>query len=312
MPNTPLLSLAPLSYYWPRRDTLQFYADALEWPVDILYLGEVICERRHELKLEDWIAIANCAREAGKEVVLSSMHLIESEQDRRKLHRLIDAAGQHNLMVEANDYSAVGVLHAHRMPFVAGPHLNLYHSASLSRLRDLGAIRFTAPNELSQQDLTALLAQKPLDMQTEVHVWGRMALAFSARCFTARHHRLHKDQCEFRCLDYPDGLLLSTQENERFLNLNGIQTQSATCLNLAAQLPTLNAMHVEVLRLQVQSQNMATILACFDEARRNNQVAMIDPQYLPPDAQASDGYWQGKPGRQLISASSKRRVTTNL
>jgi collagenase-like PrtC family protease len=57
-------------------------------------------------------------------------------------------------------------------------------------------------------------------------VWGRMPLAFSARCFTARHHRLRKDACEFRCLDYPDGLVANTGEGQAFFTLNGIQTQS--------------------------------------------------------------------------------------
>ena len=54
-----------------------------------------------------------------------------------------------------------------------------------------------------------------------------MPLAFSARCFTARHHRLKKDECDFRCRDDADGLLLAAGEGEPFLVLNGIQTQSA-------------------------------------------------------------------------------------
>ncbi len=50
---------------------------------------------------------------------------------------------------------------------------------------------------------------------TEVFAFGRMPLAFSARCFTARHHRLKKDECDFRCRDDADGLLLATSEGER-------------------------------------------------------------------------------------------------
>jgi hypothetical protein len=63
-----------------------------------------------------------------------------------------------------------------------------------------------------------------------VFAYGRMPLAFSARCFTARHRNLPKDDCQFSCMDHPDGLMLKTRESEDFLVLNGIQTQSARVL----------------------------------------------------------------------------------
>jgi collagenase-like PrtC family protease len=44
-------------------------------------------------------------------------------------------------------------------------------------------------------------------METELFGYGRLPLAFSARCFTARHYNLQKDDCQFRCLDHPDGLV---------------------------------------------------------------------------------------------------------
>ena len=48
------LSLGPLRYYWPRQAVLEFYAGVAEAPVDIVYLGETVCARRHELRLADW------------------------------------------------------------------------------------------------------------------------------------------------------------------------------------------------------------------------------------------------------------------
>ena len=45
----------------------------------------------------------------------------------------------------------------------------------------------------------ALQAQRPAGMETEVLAFGRLPLAVSARCFTARAHNLPKDQCDFRC-----------------------------------------------------------------------------------------------------------------
>src|SRR5690606_37542884 len=61
------LSLGPMQYFWPREHTLAFYRDVAGWPVDIVYLGETICSKRRELRLQDWLAIAHELVAAGKE-----------------------------------------------------------------------------------------------------------------------------------------------------------------------------------------------------------------------------------------------------
>lgn len=296
------ISLAPLAYYWTKEDTLRFYQEAAHWPVDIIYLGEVVCSRRHLLKLDDWLALASELRNAGKEVVMSSLTLIDSEMDRRNMHRMIDRASADGLLIEANDFSAVRAMQ--NAPFVAGPHLNIYHDGTLAWLAGLGACRFLPPIELPRNELATLQQLRPTAMQTEVQVWGRMALAFSSRCFTARHHRLTKDNCEFRCGMYPDGLPLATRDSEDFLTINGIQTQSATCLDLGAQLPELAAMGVDILRLQPQSQGMERVVAAFDTARNTLAAAQIGAALLPAQSQRSNGYWLAQPGMQWTDATA--------
>lgn len=296
------ISLAPLAYFWSKEQTLAFYVDAMSWPVDIIYLGEVVCSRRHLLKFEDWFALAKELRDAGKSVVMSTQTLIDNEPDRRAMHRLIERATAEEFAVEANDFSAVRVLNQTGAKFIAGPHLNVYHADTLAWLAGLGATRFLPPLEMPGIDLAAIQKERPVGVETEVQVWGRMALAFSARCFTARHHRLHKDQCEFRCDAHPDGLPLSTRDNKIFLNLNGIQTQSASCTDLGAQLPELQSMGVEILRLQPQSQHMAEVIAAFDIARSANTIASAPEAALPAAAERSNGYWFGAPGMQWQAA----------
>ena len=132
-------------------------------------------------------------------------------------------------------------------------------------------------------------------MQTEVFVFGRMPLAFSARCFTARHHNLNKDSCEFRCLDDPDGITLRTREGEPFLTLNGIQTQSALSYNLLAEVPRLQGVGIDVLRLSPQSMHMREIIDAWAVALRGETPPDID-SLLPVGP--CDGYWFGRPGME--------------
>lgn len=299
--NSMKISLAPAAYYWSREDTFQFYADATEWPVDIVYLGEVVCSRRHLMKLDDWFAVARELRAAGKQVVMSTLTLIDSEADRRAMQRLVERSGAEGLLIEANDFSAVRAMNG--APFVAGPHLNVYHAGTLAWLAELGACRFVPPLEMSRDDLNTIQQERPAGLQTEVQVWGRMALAFSSRCFTARHFRLRKDNCEFRCQEHPDGLPLATRDSKEFLTINGIQTQSSTCMDLSAHVPELAQMGVDILRLQPQSQNMAGVVAAFDMARSGN--ASVPDACLPPNAERSNGYWLGKPGMQWLATSDE-------
>ena len=296
------ISLAPLAYFWSKQQTQAFYVDVMNWPVDIVYLGEVVCSRRHLMKFEDWFAIANELRAAGKSVVMSTLTLIDNEADRRGMHRLIERATAEEFAVEANDFSAVRVLSQTGAKFIAGPHLNVYHADTLAWLAGLGATRFLPPLEMPGIDLAAIQQERPVGVETEVQVWGRMALAFSARCFTARHHRLRKDSCEFRCDAYPDGLPLATRDKKIFLNLNGIQTQGASCTDLGAQVPELAKMEVEIVRLQPQSQHMAEVVAAFDLARRANTIASVPEAALQGSAERSNGYWFGAAGMQWQAA----------
>ncbi len=78
-------------------------------------------------------------------------------------------------------------------------------------MASLGATRWVMPLEMRASDLAVVQKAAPAGLQTEVFAYGRMPLAFSARCFTARHYNLPKDDCGFRCIEHADGQLLKSR-----------------------------------------------------------------------------------------------------
>ena len=292
------LSLGPLQYYWHRDTVFDFYQPIAETPVDIVYLGEVVCSRRHELRASDWIDIARMLRDAGKEPVMSTLVLLESTSDVADMHKIVR---DEEFLIEANDMGAVHKL-AGKRPFVAGPQLNIFNADTLAWMAGLGASRWVMPLEMKRSDLAVLLQDPPAGLQTEVFAYGRMPLACSARCFTARHYNLPKDDCGFRCIEHPDGQLLQTREKESFLVINGIQTQSARVHNLVGDVPALRAAGVDILRISPQSQHTDQIIAAFDAARRAERPDPGALQAMGPlmPAAPCNGYWHGKPGLELV------------
>ena len=288
------LSLGPIAYFWSADSVRAFYEEVARWPVDVVYLGETVCAKRRTLAPRDWLALAERLTEAGKEVVLSTLALIEAESELAALERI---CGNGAFAVEANDMAAVRLL-AGRARFVAGPHLNTYNGETLAMLAEAGAKRWVLPVELSRETLRDLQIARPMGLETEVLVHGRLPLAFSARCFTARAHNLPKDQCDFRCGDYPDGLALRTQEDEPLFTVNGTQIQSAAPCNLLAALDELDALGVDVFRIEPRAAGTDKIVDAFRQVmeKAREPTAVLDSLSASEPEEWCNGYWYGEPG----------------
>ncbi len=293
------LSLGPILYFWDRDTVLDFYARAADSAADIVYLGETVCSKRRALRAEDWLGLAERLEAAGKEVVLSTLALIEAESELGAMRRQCENG---RFDVEANDMGAVNML-AGRAHFISGPHLNVYNAGTLGLLAQAGARRWVLPVELGREQLAALQAARPAGMETEVFAFGRLPLAFAARCFTARAHNVPKDDCGFRCADDADGMLLSTQEGKPFLTLNGIQTQSAETCSLAAELPEMQQLGVDVARVSPQSRGTFEIVDIFramlDGTLDSGPASARLAAYAPH--KSCNGYWYGKPGMDWVN-----------
>ncbi len=221
--------------------------------------------------------------------MLSGLALIEAASELSSLRRLCENGV---LRVEANDMAAVYYLSQRGVPFVGGPALNLYNGHALAELYSWGMRRWIPPVEVSGKLLRGVLdqaAQLGLEqLQTEVFAYGHLPLAYSARCFTARAENRPKDDCQFCCQQYPEGIPLLSQEGEALFTLNGIQTMSGKVSNLLADYRSLEHSGADLLRLSPRAQGMAEVIAAFDRVRKGA---------APPLAvEGCNGYWHGRPG----------------
>ena len=293
------LSLGAIQYYWPKQTVFAWYDRIADTDADIIYLGETVCARRHELRLADWLAIADNLAASGKEVLLASQTLLESESDLKRLRKI---AKQERYPIEANDMGAVKLARDHGHPFVAGSSLNLYNEHTLALVRRLGAYRWQPPAELSRDKLATLLAASADPGETELLAWGKIPLAYSSRCFTARHYNLNKDNCQFRCLEHPHGMSMDTREKTPFLTINGIQTMSHGSQCLLAHHADIAALGVGILRLSPQLEHMAEIISLHRQTLDGTLTTADALRELAPLALGAlvDGYWHGNPGIEKI------------
>lgn len=177
-------ALGPILYFWPKTDVEAFYQQAQSANVDIIYLGETVCSKRREMKAADWFEIAKSLADNGKQVVLSTMTLLEAPSEVNVMKKYIDNG---DFIIEANDVSAIQLAHEHQVPFVVGPAVNCYNAQTLNLFLKKGMTRWCMPVELSRDWLQNTLAECEQlgirgQFETEVFSYGYLPLAYSARC----------------------------------------------------------------------------------------------------------------------------------
>jgi len=297
------LSLGPLQFHWPKQVMLDFYRDIESTNVDIVYLGETVCSKRREFNHDDWIGVAERLLASGKEIVLSTLALVEARSELGYIKRLCDNG---RFLVEANDMSAVRMLGGDTA-FVAGATLNIQNQNSLNVLVDEGLVRWVAPHEMSASVMTAVAANSADEIECEVFGWGRMPMAYSARCYTTRALDIPKDQCKNCCIQYEDGMMLSTRDEEEFLVINGIQTMSAKTTCLAREFQ--NDKHgADILRINPQAQGTSSIIDLLEQLRNEsaNAATVTDEMAkFAPDG-LCNGYWHGAPGMNYCNEMANR------
>lgn len=289
-------ALGAVLYYWPKSDIETFYHAAANSSADIIYLGENVCTKRREMKVSDWLGLAKEVAASGKQVVISTLALLQAPSELNELKRYVENG---EFLLEANDLGAVNMAAERGLPFVAGHTLNCYNAYTLRILHRQGMMRWCMPVELSRDWLSNVLEQCDElgfrdQFEVEVLSYGHLPLAYSARCFTARSEDRAKDECETCCIKYPQGRKVLSQEDQQVFVLNGIQTQSGYCYNLGNDLISMQGL-VDIVRLSPQG---IETLEVIEQFRANEQG--LAPLMLADKADCN-GYWRRLAGLELVS-----------
>ncbi len=294
------LTIAPILFHWGAEQKLDFYARiADEAPVDVVYLGEVICSKRTPFFEKHYDEVAERLTRAGKTVVFSTLAEVMLKRERNMIAGFCDLE---DYELEINDSAALW--HLEGKSYRVGSLMNVYNEDTMAYLVGKGATHFSLPSELPRDSVAILAARaKELGVTIEVQVFGRVSLALSARCYHARAHGRIKDNCQFVCEEDPDGMPLNTLDKEAFLTVNGIQTLSHTYLNLLNELDSMKNTRVTHFRLAPHTQDMVAVAKIFRDAldaKASVTESSAKLAALGVPAPFSNGFWHGQPGHQWV------------
>lgn len=293
------LTIGPIQFNWPAQQWSDFYARiADEAPVDRVVLGELVCSKRLPFYADRIPEAIERLERGGKHVVLTSLALVTLPRERRAAAALFEDEGPE---VEINDLTLMRWADEEH-PFSIGPLVNVYNESTLRFLARKGARSICLPPELSFASVAVLAeAAQRESIGCEVWAFGRAPLAISGRCYHARVHGLAKDSCQFVCDRDPDGLTVDTLDKQAFLAVNGVQTLSFNCVNLAGDIRELAAAGVTSLRLSPHSGDFVGVTKVFRsilEGRTNGTDVDVELAALIPPMPFSRRFMFGATGAE--------------
>ena len=296
------LSLGPVLFDWKREDLLKFYDQVADMEVDTVYLGEVVCSRRMGLKVDDLKRIAETLTKSKKKVYLSTLAVVSNDEELDFI-RALSGSG---FALEANDVSAIKIAGEEGIECSAGPHITCYNTNDIEFLVRMGIERITFPVELPADSIRYNI--KNADITSEIFAHGKVPLAFSWRCYTSRAFGLTSANCEFDCRKFPDGMLISSLDNEPLFTINGKSVLSANTYTLIEMVDELKEMHVSALRVSPQSKHTARVVEIFRDRIGNcidNEEAFAGLKEITVGG-FSNGWFRDQAGKDYLREAEER------
>jgi len=285
------LTLGPLFFNWPADKRRAFYSRmADEADIDVVYLGEVVCSKREPFFEKFLPKVADRLKNAGKEVVYSTLALVTSEREMKEISARVKAG----YLIEANDVACLQALNG--KPHIVGPFINVFNESTRDFLTRNKAKRIVLPVEIPAPSIKIVAGGK---IDTEVLVFGRQPLSVAMRCYHARAHGLNKDSCQFVCSQNPDGLPVDTLDKQPILTVNGTQTLTSGYGVLLNEIGNLQKMGVTHFRLSPQDVDMVEVAKIYR--------AVLDKKIAPKEAMSKlkkltgkmpfmNGFYYGREG----------------
>ncbi|MFQ5901542.1 MAG: U32 family peptidase [Thermodesulfobacteriota bacterium] len=288
------LTLGPVYHNWKREDILGFYNEAAEWPVDRVYIGEVVCAKRKGLSIRDIEGIGQRLMKRGKSVVLSTLALVSNEEE---LKLVRDVAGM-PFSIEANDMSVFNMID--QKEIIAGPHINSYDLPSVEFLKGSGAKRVVFPVELSDSAIGHILSKT--NIEGEVIAYGRLPVAYSWRCYTLRRLGLGRAGCRNNCNTHPEGIPVETMDREPLFTINGPQILSGPVYSLMEYVDDMREAGVDALRISPQYKGTVEVIKIFrdriDERLSTEKAVRMLREVA--DLTLCNGWYKGKAGLDYL------------
>lgn len=292
------LTLGPLLFHWPAHRRRDFYFQiADEAPVDVVYVGEVVCSKRESTFAPNFEEVIDRLRKAGKEVVVSTLALVTSPREIEHLAEL--AAG--GLLVESNDVACLRILAGR--PHVVGPYVNVFNEGSRDFLVRHGATRIVLPIEIPATSIRTV-AGTGGPTEFELQVFGRQPLSVAMRCYHARAHNRTKDHCQLVCGLDADGLTAATVDGIDILTVNGTQTLTHGHCVLLHELSTLSDFGVSHFRLSPHDVDMVRVARLYRDVLDGHceeQSAVDALRNLVEPTPLINGFLHGREGMAWIN-----------
>ncbi|MEN1593150.1 U32 family peptidase, partial [Pseudomonas aeruginosa] len=102
-------------WYWPKETVEDFYQQAAASSADVIYLGEAVCSKRRATKVGDWLEMAKSLAGSGKQIVLSTLALVQASSELGELKRYVENG---EFLIEASDLGVVNMCAERKLPFV--------------------------------------------------------------------------------------------------------------------------------------------------------------------------------------------------
>lgn len=296
------ISLGPAPSCWGGEELKKFYQEIARSHVDAVFIGEIVCPKRRVLSPADLKEITKILRESGKKVFFSSLALVTSEKEFASIRQLFSIGDG----IEANTISILNLYQASdpiaaNQDLIIGPFLNIYNWKAANYLAKFNPERIIVPFELPGRSIEDI-AQKS-SIPIEVTVWGNLSTSLSWRCYTARTFDLTQANCQKKCLEYPDGIVLKTVDNQDLFLIDGSQVLAAKTHCLIKQLDKLDFIGVSSIRIQPHREHTVEIVNIFQEViagKKNSKEALEELSEYAPHGLCNGWFW-GEAGWKYIA-----------